>query len=156
MTRRRRNPSPTGFYHVTSRGVRRSELYSSDLDYLRFEQFLDAVTQEHGWWVPRHCLIPNHFHLLVRCFDPAALSAGMKALKQRYAWHLNHLRGTSRHAFEARFYAGPIETAEHLTAAARYIEDNPVDAGLVERSEDWRWLRLRSLEPSAAPPVDRS
>ena len=84
-----------------------------------------------------YCLMPNHFHLVLFPFEDGDLSRWMQWLTtchvHRYHKHY-HLTG---HVWQGRFKALPIQRDPHLLAVLRYVERNPVRAGLVHRAEGW-------------------
>jgi putative transposase len=148
--------APGATYHVASRGVRRSPIAYDDFDRTWFFQDLSAVVRRLGWRCHTYCLMTNHYHLLVRTPEPD-LSVGMRILNQRHALRINRRHGLVGHVFEARFFAELIDDQSHFLALARYIDQNPVRAGLCQRAEAWRWsgcaatLGLRSRLPFFDP-----
>ena len=88
-----------------------------------------------------YCLMPNHFHLVVWPREDGDLSRWMQrvltAQVRRYHEHY-HTLGEG-HLWQGRFKAFPIQTDEHLLTVVRYVERNPVRAGLAERAERWKW-----------------
>lgn len=84
----------------------------------------------------------NHFHLLVQVGD-VPLSAVMQRLLCRYARYFNKAHGRLGHFFQSRFKAKLCTNDAYLVALFRYIHNNPVKDGLVERSEDWPWSSHR-------------
>jgi len=97
-----------------------------------------------GW-----CVMPNHFHLVLRPEADGDLSRWMQWLMTSHVrrYH-SHYHGAG-HVWQGRFKAFPIQADEHLLTVLRYVERNPLRAGLVERAEDWRWssLPLRTMKP---------
>jgi putative transposase len=143
-------------YHVASRGVRRSPIAYDDLDRTWFLQDLTKVVRRLGWRCNGYCLMTNHYHLLVRTQEPD-LSVGMWVLNQRHALRINRRHGFVGHVFEGRFFAELIDDESHFVALARYIDQNPVRAGLCRQAEAWRWsgcaatLGLRPRSPFFDP-----
>jgi REP element-mobilizing transposase RayT len=80
----------------------------------------------------------NHFHLVIEAALDR-LSAGMLHLNGRYAERFNSRYDRTGHVFEARFAAKLIQDESHFEAAARYVLDNPVRAGLCNHADDWPW-----------------
>lgn len=91
-----------------------------------------------------YCLMPNHWHLLLRPRRGGDLSEFMRLLTvthtQRYHAHY-HTEGTGP-VYQGRFKSFPIEDEGYFLVAARYVERNALRANLVERAEDWRWSSL--------------
>jgi putative transposase len=90
------------------------------------------------------CIMPNHFHLVVRPAKDPDLSHFMKLMTMRHSkrWHRRRESTGGGAVYQGRFRASPIETDRYFFAACRYVEANPLRAGLVERAEDWRWSSL--------------
>jgi putative transposase len=129
-------------YHVLNRGNARSEVFHKEGDY---EAFLRAVGESSVRLPMRllaYCLMPNHFHLVVRPHGAGDLSRWMQWLMtthvRRYLRHYHH----SGHVWQGRFKAFPIQDDDHLITVVRYVERNPLRAALVARAEDWRWSSL--------------
>lgn len=90
------------------------------------------------------CVMPNHFHLLLRPKTDAALSAYMQWVTCRYACKFRRQTGTlgDGHVFQRRFWSAPVVGEHHFLAVLRDIEANPVRANLVSRAEAWPWSSL--------------
>jgi putative transposase len=100
-----------------------------------------------------YCLLPNHFHLALWPREDGDLSRWMHWLMTTHVRrHLGryHVRG---HIWQGRFKAFPIQGDEHLLTVLRYIERNPLRAGLVERAQDWPWSSLRWFKSRERTPV---
>ena len=86
----------------------------------------------------------NHVHLLMTPADGQAVSATLQALGRRFVPHVNHRHGRTGTLWEGRFKASPVQEDRYLLACYRYIELNPVRAGMVERPEDYPWSNYRA------------
>ena len=136
-------------YHVLNRGNARARVFHKDDDYAAFL----AAMAEASVWLPMrviaYCLMPNHFHLVLRPHAEGDLSRWMHWLLtthvRRYLRHYHH----DGHVWQGRFKAFPIEDDEHLATVVRYVERNALRAGLAERAEGWPWSSLadRGLGP---------
>jgi REP-associated tyrosine transposase len=131
-------------YHVTTRGVRRLEVFEDTLDYAKFEQLLERIVGERHWAIYSYCQMPNHYHLLLRTPD-ADISDGMFWLNGVYARWFNARHNYSRHVFEERFYSELVRSNAHLLNLACYIPLNPVRAGLCRTAGDWPWSSYRAM-----------
>ena len=80
----------------------------------------------------------NHVHLILVPPNAAALGQVLRDTHMTYTRHVNHRQGLSGHLWQGRFFSCPLDES-HLWSAIRYIERNPVRAGLVRRAEDYRW-----------------
>ncbi len=131
-----------GNYHFLNRGSRRAQVFHKDGDY---QAFLDIIA-EAGLRVPMRvlafCLMPNHFHLALWPLGDGDLSRWMHWLLTTHVGRYQRHYHTSGHVWQGRFKAFPIEEDDHLLTVLRYIERNPLRAGLVARAEDWPWSSL--------------
>jgi putative transposase len=138
MSRPLRAQIEGGIYHLCTRGVRKTPIFTDDYERERFLVLLELTARRYGWQLLGYCLMTNHFHLLVLTPD-ANVSAGMQYLNGRYAQWFNWRHGFEGHVVERRFYSELVETEEHLMALARYIVLNPVRAGLCKSAGEWPW-----------------
>ena len=142
MARPPRILAADAIYHLTCRGVRKLPIYETDRDRALFLALLRLTLQRFRWRCHTYCLMPNHFHLLAETSEPN-LSAGMHWLNTAYARNFNKRHGYSGHLFDRRFYAGLVEGDVQFAMRARYIDLNPVRAGLCEQPADWPWSGYR-------------
>jgi putative transposase len=125
-------------YHVTTRGVRRLEVFEAAVDYAKFERMLGRVVGQRDWLIHAYCQMPNHYHLLLSTPN-ADISEGLCWLNGVYARWFNARHGYSGHVFEARFHSVLVRSNVHLLNLACYIPLNPVRATLCGAAGDWRW-----------------
>ena len=109
-----------------------------DLDRRLFLKRLGEVCEERSWRCLAYCLMTNHYHLVLRT-DRAELSPGMHDLNARYAIHFNRAYEATGHVFQGRYHDHLIDTDEYLLQAVRYVELNPVRAGLCNHASRWPW-----------------
>jgi REP element-mobilizing transposase RayT len=111
-----------------------------------YQRFLDEMSQlkELGLEFISYCLMPNHFHLLVRVAE-IPLSEMMQIALSRYAQFFNMRRSTSGHLFQGRYRADLVDSNAYLLNSIRYYHLNPLSAGLVANIADWRWSSHRAL-----------
>ncbi len=138
MARPLRIEYPGALYHVTSRGNEKKRIFKNDFDYILFLQTLAEVVKTHNWICYAYCLMPNHFHLLIKTLD-ANLSSGMRNLNGIYTQRFNNKHRRVGHLFQGRYKAFVIDSSEYFEIVARYVVINPVRAKLVSRPEEWRW-----------------
>ena len=130
-------------HHAVHRGNRRQEIYLDDDDrtfYLRLLRFYSARFGVRIW---AYCLMPNHVHLVAVPAGPRSLAKAIGATHWRYAQWLNRRLRRTGHVWENRYYSSPLDEP-HLWAAVRYVERNPLRAGLVEVAEEFRWSSAQS------------
>lgn len=130
-------------HHVTQRGNRRQQTFFGDDDYALYLRLLRFWCGKAGTAVWAWCLMPNHVHLVLAPARPDGLAAALAPLHRRYTWEINQREGWRGFLWQSRFASCPMDEA-HLHACFRYVELNPVRAGLVERPEQWRWSSARA------------
>ncbi|HEU4394685.1 MAG TPA: transposase [Planctomycetota bacterium] len=154
MPRGAREREDGRFHHVYARGNRRQTVFGDDDDRRWFLRRLKGLEAESGAIHLAHCLMPNHFHLVVRP-GPDGLSKLLHRLLGSYARWFNTRHGQVGHLFQDRFGSRPIRDDLDLVWLVRYVHRNPVEAGLVIRPGDWRWSSHRDLVRAVPPPYIR-
>jgi putative transposase len=140
-------------FHVLNRGNARATVFHKPDDYEAFIEMMAEASVRTPMRILAYCLMPNHFHLAVWPRDDGDLSRWMHWLMTTHVRrYLRHYR-FSGHVWQGRFKAFPIQQNEHLLTVLRYIERNPLRAGLVERAEDWPWSSLRWFAVPERSPV---
>jgi len=128
-------------FHVLNRAVARLTLFEKEEDYAAFERVLAEAHALVPLPILSYCLMPNHWHFVVRPRTDDELSGFFRWLTHTHVmrWHAHyHTEGTG-HLYQGRFKAFPIEEDDHLDAVLRYVERNPVRGNLCEQAEDWRF-----------------
>jgi putative transposase len=133
-------------YHVLNRGNGRRPVFHKDGDYAAFVKLLRQAGERTPIRLLAFCLMPNHFHLVVWPIHDGDLSTYMQWLLTAHVRRYHQHYHSSGHVWQGRFKAFPIQEDDHLLTVLRYVERNPLRAGLVRCAQDWRWS-------SAAPPV---
>ena len=126
-------------HHVILRGNNRQAIFFSDLDRQQLLAILSEAAAQYAVAVHAYVLMDNHFHLLLTPPSADALSRMMQSLGRRYVGWFNARHQRSGTLWEGRFRAGLIEGERHLLACMRYIELNPVRAGLCADPLQWEW-----------------
>ena len=130
-------------HHVTQRGNRRMETFFCDEDY---EAYLDLMAEwgrRCGVEIWAYCLMPNHVHMIAAPEQVESLARAVGEAHRRYTRHANFREGWRGYLWQGRFASFPLSDA-HLYSAVRYIERNPVRAGLCERAEEYRWSSAKA------------
>jgi putative transposase len=139
-------------HHVTQRGNRREDVFFTEADRLRYLELLAEYAAKDGLAVQAYCLMTNHVHLVVVPRAEASLAAALKPVHMRYTQHVNRTQRLRGRLWQGRFFSCPLDD-EHLWAAVRYVECNPVRAGLLERAEHYPWSSAAAHCGLRADPV---
>ncbi len=134
---------PGGLYLLSPKGNDGRVLFVNEGERKEILRRCNLAFPAYGVVVIGYCFMDNHLHFLVRIED-TDLSGAMHVLLGGYARWWNGTHGRDGHLFEARFHAEPIESELHFLNAVRYVDMNPVAAGLRERPEDWKWSSFRA------------
>jgi REP-associated tyrosine transposase len=126
------------------RGNRRQPIFLDDLDRRRYLWLLDEACHRYGWRVAGYCLMTNHVHLVVRV-GAGTISRGMQWLSGKYGQLFNRRHRVDGHLFQGRFRAEVVEDDAYAIDVVRYVDLNPVRAGVVREPADWRWSGHRAL-----------
>lgn len=138
MARRARNVFPDVPHHVTQRGNFRMDVFGDDEDRRQYLDWLRHYADTYGLEILAYCLMPNHIHLIVVPRRADSLGRTLGLAHMRYSQYVNRKVGRAGHVWQGRFFSCPMDDA-HLLTATRYVERNPVRAGLVKRAEKWGW-----------------
>ena len=148
MPRRSRIVVPDCAHHVTQRGNRGANVFRDDEDRFRYNELLREKTISQGVLVWTYTWMTNHIHAIVVPKSEAGLAETFRDVHSTYGRWFNRKYGLGGHLWQGRFYSCVLDEA-HLWSAVRYVERNPVRAGIVQHAEDYRWS-------SAAAHVHRS
>jgi putative transposase len=139
MARQRRLTVAGYPHHVIQRGNDRQKIFCDAADCERFLTLLGELALAHVVAIHAYALMPNHVHLLLTPGEPQSLSRLMQSLGRRYVLWFNKRHFRTGTLWEGRFRASVIESERYLFACSRYIELNPVRAGLVSDPAQYRW-----------------
>lgn len=147
-----------GFYHSFNRGVEKRDIFTTDRDYQRF--FETLYYYQHDGPKPRfsthdrfkikdfdknpkivevicYCLMPNHFHLLLKQLKEGGVQEFLSKVTNSYTKYFNTKHNRVGHLFQGQFKAVLIDTDEQLVHVSRYIHLNPCVANLVKDLEEY-------------------
>ena len=143
MSRPLRIEFPGAVYHVTSRGDRREPIYRNDADRALQLEVLAQAVDRFDATVLAWCQMGNRYHLVLHTRQPN-LSRFMRHLNGVYTQAFNRRHGLVGHLLQGRFKAILVDRDAYLLALCRYVERNPVAAGLVDSPVDWAWSSCRA------------
>jgi putative transposase len=132
-----------GVYHILNRGNGQQRVFQKDGDYLSFLDLLGQMLEQFDIVLFAYCLMPNHFHLLVKVQKGENLSCGMQWFMTTHVRRYHRHYRSSGHIWQGRYKSFAIQDDDHFLTVARYVEGNPVRAGLVGSAVDWVWSSHR-------------
>ena len=143
MPRSLRIEYPGALYHVTARGVRQGAIFIDDRDRSSMLSIVAQTLKACDAHAFAYCLMGNHYHFVLqtRCANLAVL---MRRVNSRYSLTFNRRHGQAGHVFEGRYTALHVDRDAYLLEVCRYVDLNPVRAGLVELPEQWNWSSYRA------------
>jgi len=165
MPRPPRSYADDAVLHVVNRGNDRRRLFAADRDYAAFVGLMAWAQSRAALRVLAYALMPNHWHLVLWPRAPSELSQFMRDVTGAHAAILRTESGTkgAGHVYQDRYHAFVVDSDLRYHRTLRYVEANPVRAGLVLRAQQWRWSslqerlwepRLISDGPVPLPPPD--
>lgn len=130
-------------HHVTHRGNRRDTVFFSDKDRAEYLDILLDYTRQYGVKIWGYCLMTNHVHLVAIPTQEDALALALGRAHMKYARHANRRQQWWGHLWANRFYSTPLDEA-HCWTALKYLENNPVRAGLCDTAWEYPWSSARA------------
>jgi putative transposase len=127
-----------GIPHVTQRGNRRQQTFFGDEDYQAYLELMAEWCVAYNVQIWAYCLMPNHVHLIAVPKTKDGLNLAIGEAHRRYSRRINFREGWRGHLWQGRFSSFILDES-YLLACTRYVELNPVRAGLVKKPEAWRW-----------------
>ncbi len=144
MPRKRRFFLPNVPVHVVQRGNNRQAIFFDDNDYRVYLDWLGEAATAQGCAIHAYALMTNHIHLLMTPADAQAISATLQAIGRRFVPYINHCYGRTGTLWEGRFRASTVQEEGYLLVCYRYIELNPVRAGMVDLPAAYPWSSYRA------------
>lgn len=152
MSRQARIVAPGVPHHVTQRGNYRQKVFPTAASCRRYLQLLRDASERCGVMVWAYCLMPNHVHLVLVPSTATALGQAMDHISGQHARGIHEHEGVVGHLWQARYYSCVLDGA-HLVAAVRYVERNPVRAGLIASAWEYPWSSARERIGRARAPL---
>jgi putative transposase len=129
--------------HIVHRGNNRQCCFLGEGDHVFYLELVKEFAARFECAIHAYVLMTNHVHLLLTPAGRSSASLLMKNVAQRFAQRMNRVRERTGVFWEGRFHSGLVETGEHFLACHRYIELNPVRAGMVRSPGEYRWSSHR-------------
>lgn len=139
MPRRARLSLPSIPWHIIQRGNNRSVCFHAEDDYQFYLYYLKEFADKFGCVIHAYVLMTNHVHLLLTPAREDSAAQMMKHLGQRYVQYVNRTYRRSGTLWEGRFRSCLTQSEDYVLSCYRYIELNPVRAGMVAKPQDYRW-----------------
>lgn len=140
-------------HHITQRGNNHATVFFDDEDRQTYLKLLAAYTQKHNVHIWAYCLMGNHVHLLAVPETETALSRGIGLTNQMYTHYINRKLEQTGRIWQNRFFSCVVGSEQYLWAVARYIERNPLKAGLAATAEAYPWSSAKAHISGTADPL---
>ena len=130
-------------HHITQRGNYRQTVFAEEVDYEHYVELLTRFSPKYGLEIWAWCLMPNHVHFVAVPTRQESLARTFNTVHMQYAQYFNHKRKATGHLWQGRFFSCVLDE-RHLYAAVRYVEMNPVRAGIVQAPQEYAWCSAKS------------
>ncbi|OGP58815.1 MAG: hypothetical protein A2162_05885 [Deltaproteobacteria bacterium RBG_13_52_11b] len=131
-------------HHVVQRGNNKERIFFDKEDYQKYLSLLEKYSAEKEVPILAYCLMANHVHLLLRPLSDSALPKMMQGVTLCYTQYFNAKNERTGRLWECRYYSSIIDEDRYLWSAAKYIENNPVRAGMVRKPDDYGYSSARA------------
>ena len=137
MSRLARTISESGVYHILFRGINQQNIFEEDSDFKKLKETIALVKQDLKFKIYAYCFMSNHVHIVLKEKSSGDISLIMKRILTKYARWYNIKYGRSGALIANRYKSVPVEINEYFLHLIRYIHQNPIKAGIVEKCEDY-------------------
>lgn len=142
-----------GTYHILSRGHNQQNIFHEKKDYKKYLILFVEYKELCSLEIYHYCLMSNHIHFILKSPDGDTLSKAMRGINQRYAQYYRKKYGGSGYLWQDRFKSYLIQDGRYLFVCGRYVELNPVKAGICAKPEDYRWSSYKVYAFGAYDPL---
>lgn len=130
-------------HHIVQRGNRRQTVFFNDQDKATYLELFSNHAVRTGIDVWAYCLMDNHVHFVAVPLEKTSLAKGIGVTHKKYTRMIHFREGWRGYLWQGRFFSVPL-SEQYLYTAMRYVERNPVRAGLVRRAEDYSWSSAKA------------
>lgn len=130
-------------HHCVQRGNYKQRVFLTDHDRLKYLEWIDKYSKKYGLEIWAYCLMINHVHFVVVPKKIDSMAKTFKQVHMLYSQYYNQKSNKQGHLWQARFYSCPLDD-EYLYEAIRYVEMNPVRAGIVKEPEYYKWSSAKA------------
>ncbi|MEY3784538.1 MAG: hypothetical protein RLZZ230_860 [Candidatus Parcubacteria bacterium] len=129
------------YYHIINRANARLQIFNNEEDYELFEEVLQDAWDIYQPNILAYCVMPNHFHVVIKTKEDGEMSQFMKWFTQTHAsrWHAKNKTHGSGSLYQGRYKSFIIQDDQHLFTVLRYVERNPLAAKLVTKPLNWKY-----------------
>ncbi len=153
MPRKARMYLPHVPAHIVQRGNNRDACFFAEDDFNFYKQVLAEGLERYGAELHAYCLMTNHVHLLITPFATDSISRILQHIGRQYVQYINKTYRRSGTLREGRHKGSLIDAENYLLSCYRYIELNPVTAGMVEKPEEYLWSSYHANAGGKLDPV---
>jgi len=146
MPRQARDVAVGYIYHVLNRGNRKQTVFHKEKDYSVFLELIKIAKEKFPIKIFAYCLMPNHYHFALMPLQVDHLSKWIHWLTTVHARRYHYHYQTSGHIWQGRFKNIIVQDDHHLDTVLKYIERNPIRAGLVKSAWNWPWSSYRECQ----------
>ncbi len=126
-------------YHIFQRGNNREPCFVCVDDYIHYLELWQKCSRHYRVNVHAYCLMTNHIHFIISSNRKNSISTLMQVVGSRYAYHFNRMYSRTGTLWEGRHKSSLIDSSSYLLSCYRYVEMNPIRAGMVDRPEEYKW-----------------
>ena len=145
--------SDTGLYHIYFRGINKQNIFEEEIDYQKHKELLFLIKQELDFKLYSYIFMSNHVHLLFQEKEAGDSTTAMHKLLTIYAGWYNKKYSRSGSLFGNRFGSKPVDEENYLLSLVRYIHQNPIRAGVVNKLNDYKWSSYHDYLSGAKYPT---
>ncbi len=139
MPRRYTKYTQDYYYHIFNRGINKQKIFYEEKNYSYFLGLLKRFLKKFNFSMIVYCLMPNHFHFLIKLNENLDVGLFMSRFLDSYVTAFNNMYNRSGSLFKDRYKSISVDREEYLKYLCRYIHRNPLKAGLVNTPEQWPW-----------------
>lgn len=160
MAKRKRITKAGIVYHAFNRANGKLRIFKKDMDFIAFENILAEGIDRYGMRICGYCIMSNHWHLVLWPPDDDTMPAFMHWITMTHTqrWHAAHGTTGTGHVYQGRYKSFPVQSNQSYFRLLKYVEANPLAAGIVTDPADWPWSSFvrrndpaRPFEISAGP-----
>ena len=130
-------------HHITQRGNYKQIVFAKEEDYRQYLDWLILYSKKYSLKIWAYCLMNNHVHFIAVPMAQDSLAKTFNTLHMRYSQYFNMKKHETGHLWQGRFFSCALDE-KHLYAGIRYVENNPVRAGIVKKADAYKWSSAAS------------